>query len=125
MYLEACGSAQGNAYMKNFRGGAGCLSYQQWRTTAAIFCWNLDGIAISPYFQGRAECVIRWTKTQKTIPLPPFVPVEPPVGAGYNMFSFVHCLKSLELQFKDHASYITVGAPSAPTPPGYPVPVPP
>jgi len=114
MYLQACGSAQGNAYMKNFRGGAGCLTYQQWRDTAPIFCWNLDNVAISPYFQGRAEVVIRWVKILKNSQLNP---PEPPAGAGYNMFSFVHCLKSAELQFKDHASYITVGSPSAPSPP--------
>ncbi len=114
MYLQAAGNAQGGAYMKNFRGGAGCLSYLDWRTTAPIFCWNLDNVAISSYFQGRAECVIRWTKIFKPLQAP--FP-EPPEGAGYNMFSFIHCLKSAELQFRDHASYITVNSPSAPSPP--------
>ena len=113
-YLQMCGIVQNSTpYMRGFRDGAGCMSYEEWRSTCPIFCWNLDGIAITPFFQGRAEIVIKWTKFQPTAQVPP----PPGLGEGYNMFSFVHCLKSCELQFRDHTSHILINSPSAPAGP--------
>jgi len=110
-YLAACGAYQNSSpYMRNFRGGSGCLSYEEWRSTFPIFCWDLDNIAITPFFEGRAEIVIKFTKLFSTTQDPP----EP--ETGYTMFTAVHCLKTAELSFKDHTSYITMNAPPTPPP---------
>jgi hypothetical protein len=111
-YLAAVGAYQNSSpYLRNFRGGSGCLTFEEWRSIFPIFCWDLDNVAITPFFEGRAEIVIKFTKL--------FVagqtPAEP--TTGYTMFTAVHCLKTAELSFKDHTSYITMNAPPTPPPP--------
>ncbi len=111
-YLATVGAYQNSSpYLRNFRGGSGCMSYDEWRSTCPIFCWDLDNVAITPFFEGRAEIVIKFTKLYSTTQ-DPDEPVE-----GYEMFTAVHCLKTAELSFKDHTSYITMNTAATPPPP--------
>jgi len=110
-YLDMCGVVQNSSPMlRNFRGGSGSLTYSQWRSSCPLFCWDLSNISMTPFFEGRAEIVIRFTKIETPLQNPP-----EPVN-GYEMFTIVHCLKTAELSFKEHASYITMNAPSPPPP---------
>jgi hypothetical protein len=110
-YLECCGMVQNSSPMlRNFRGGSGSMTYQQWRNTCPLFCWDLSNVAIQPFFEGRCELVVKFTKIitpQQTQPEP---------ANGYEMYTIVHCLKTAELSFKEHTSYITMNAPTAPPP---------
>jgi len=114
MYLQMCGTVQnGSPYMRNFKGGSGNLTYQEWRSTCPMFCWDLGNVAITPFFEGRAEIVIRFTKyISEPPPLPPAPEVAEP--DNYNMFTCVHCLRSVELSMKEHRSLITMNNPKPP-----------
>jgi len=111
-YLEMCGVVQNSSPMlRNYRGGAGSMTYQEWRNTCPLFCWDLSNVSIQPFFSGRSEIVVRFTKL-----LSPNQTQPEPVN-GYEMFTIVHCLKTAELSFKEHRSYITMNGTDVAPPP--------